>query len=156
MSDDRPPDELTGKVLGQFEIQEEIGRGGMASVYRALQTSMGRTVAVKVVPCEATDEDGLRRFKNEAQSAARLNHPNVVQVYEPNKRGTCWLAGCSPEVGQHYYFAKVTQANGNLLWSAPVRVNIDPAVATGPFVTTAIDIMSIFLYFSFAKFLFGL
>ncbi len=48
----------------------------------------------------------------------------VVQVYEPNKRGTCWLAGCSPPAGKHYYFAKVTQADGNLLWSAPVWVTV--------------------------------
>ena len=48
----------------------------------------------------------------------------VVQVYEPNKQATCWLAGCSPPAGKHYYFVKVTQKDGNLLWSAPVWVTV--------------------------------
>jgi hypothetical protein len=49
----------------------------------------------------------------------------VVQVYNPkNKRGTCWLTGSSPPAGKHYYFAKVTQADGNLLWSAPIWVTV--------------------------------
>ena len=49
----------------------------------------------------------------------------VVQVYNPdNKQSTCWLAGCSPAPGKHYYFAKVTQADGNMLWSAPVWVTV--------------------------------
>ena len=48
----------------------------------------------------------------------------VVQVYKPNKQATCWLAGCSPAPGNHYYFAKVTQADGNMLWSAPIWLTV--------------------------------
>ncbi len=48
----------------------------------------------------------------------------IVQAYEPNKQATCWLAGCSPPAGKHYDLAKVTQADGDLLWSAPVRVAV--------------------------------
>ena len=48
----------------------------------------------------------------------------VVQVYKPDQQARCWLAGCSPSPGKHYYFVKVTQADGNLLWSAPVWVTV--------------------------------
>ena len=48
----------------------------------------------------------------------------VVQEYQPDKQGTCWLAGCTPAPGHHYYFAKVTQADGNMLWSAPIWVTV--------------------------------
>lgn len=72
---------LEGESLGHFRLEEYIGGGGMGSVYRAIDTSLGRTVAVKVVSREHTDEDTLRRFRNEAQSAARLDHPNIARVY---------------------------------------------------------------------------
>ncbi len=48
----------------------------------------------------------------------------LVDMYEPNKQGTCWLAGAAPPAGKHYYFVKVTQADGNLMWSAPVWVTV--------------------------------
>ncbi len=72
---------LEGQRLGHFELQECIGGGGMGVVFRGLDTTLGRTVAVKVVAKENTDEETLRRFRNEAQSAARLDHPNIARVY---------------------------------------------------------------------------
>ena len=72
---------LEGKRLGHFELQECIGGGGMGVVFRGLDTTLGRTVAVKVVSNDTTDEETLRRFRNEAQSAARLDHPNIARVY---------------------------------------------------------------------------
>lgn len=72
---------LEGQRLGHFELQECIGGGGMGVVFRGLDTTLGRTVAVKVVSNDTTDEETLRRFRNEAQSAARLDHPNIARVY---------------------------------------------------------------------------
>ncbi len=48
----------------------------------------------------------------------------VVQTDEPNKQGRCWNISCSPKPGKHYYFVKVTQEDGDLLWSAPVWVTV--------------------------------
>ena len=72
---------LEGDRLGHFQLEEFVGGGGMGAVFRAIDTMLGRTVAVKVVSGDTTDEETLRRFKNEAQSAARLDHPNIARVY---------------------------------------------------------------------------
>ncbi len=81
----RPP--LEGSLnlrepLGDFHIVREIGRGGMGVVYEAVQRSLGRRVALKVLPFAAgLDAKQLQRFKNEAQAAAQLHHPNIVPVH---------------------------------------------------------------------------
>ena len=68
--------------LGDFRILGEIGRGGMGVVYEAEQVSLGRHVAVKVLPKQALlDERHLRRFEREAQTAAKLHHTNIVPVF---------------------------------------------------------------------------
>ena len=73
---------LEGERLGHFELEEFIGGGGMGAVFRALDTMLNRIVAVKVLSSDqAGDEDTQRRFKNEAQSAARLDHENIARVY---------------------------------------------------------------------------
>ena len=71
-----------GTKLGPYEIVAALGAGGMGEVYRAREESLGREVAVKVLPQElATDRDRLRRFEQEARAAAALNHPNILAVY---------------------------------------------------------------------------
>ena len=71
-----------GARLGHFELLEYVGGGGMGQVYRAQDTGLARSVAVKVLSREqASDPETLLRFRNEARSAARLNHPNIAQVY---------------------------------------------------------------------------
>ena len=73
---------LIGKTLGDYEIEREIGRGGMGVVYEARQVSLGRSVALKTLPTAATlNERQLRRFKNEAVAAAQLQHANIVPVH---------------------------------------------------------------------------
>lgn len=75
---------MVGKVLGnRYRIQERIGGGGMALVYRAEDLQLGRDVAVKVLRGQfGYDDDFVRRFRREATSAASLSHPNVVQIYD--------------------------------------------------------------------------
>jgi serine/threonine-protein kinase len=73
---------LEGERLGHFQLQGFIGGGGMGAVFRALDTMLDRTVAVKVLATDqSADDETQRRFKNEAQSAARLDHENIARVY---------------------------------------------------------------------------
>ena len=75
-------EKLPIKQLGDFRLLGEIGRGGMGIVYEAEQVSLGRHVAVKVLPQQALlDERHLRRFEREAQTAAKLHHTNIVPVF---------------------------------------------------------------------------
>jgi eukaryotic-like serine/threonine-protein kinase len=85
--------ELPKQPLGDFKLIRQIGRGGMGIVYEAVQLSLGRRVAVKVLPLAAAlDQKHLQRFKQEAQAAAQLHHTNIVPVY---------AVGC--ERGVHFY-----------------------------------------------------
>lgn len=79
--------------LGDFQLVREIGRGGMGVVYEARQLSLGRRVALKVLPFAAVlDAKQIARFKNEAQAAAQLHHPHIVPVF-----------AVGAERGVHYY-----------------------------------------------------
>ncbi|RZS91253.1 serine/threonine-protein kinase [Motilibacter rhizosphaerae] len=76
---------------GRYEIREVLGRGGMAEVHRALDVRLGRVVAVKMLRADlARDPEFQDRFKREAQSAASLNHPTIVAVYDT---GEDWVGG---------------------------------------------------------------
>lgn len=76
-------DDLIGKTLGQFEILEEIGRGGMATVYSARQLSMNRTVAVKVLPRHFMHDPGfIERFEREVEVISQLEHPHILPIYD--------------------------------------------------------------------------
>lgn len=71
-----------GSLLGDFRLVREIGRGGMGVVYEAVQRSLGRRAAVKVLPFSASvDEKHLARFQHEAQAAAQIDHPHIVPVF---------------------------------------------------------------------------
>ena len=71
-----------GSTLGHYTIQHSLGAGGMGVVYEAVDQKLHRTVAIKILPPGAIDEDTRLRFLREAQAASALNHPNIVTVYE--------------------------------------------------------------------------
>ncbi len=74
---------LPNQTLGRYELLEELGCGGMASVYRARDPGLDREVALKVMhPILAYKEEGLKRFRREAKAVARLKHNNIVEVYD--------------------------------------------------------------------------
>lgn len=86
-------DSMVARQLGDYRIVREIGRGGMGVVYEAWQESLQRRVALKVLPFAALlDAKQIARFRNEAQAAAQLHHPNIVPVF-----------AVGVEQGVHYY-----------------------------------------------------
>ena len=77
------PNELVGKRIGSFVLQKRIGAGGMGTVYEAIQQNPERRVALKLLRNDIrVDASMLRRFENESQILARLQHPNIAHVYE--------------------------------------------------------------------------
>ena len=74
---------LAGRRFGAYEVLEELGAGGMGRVYRAKNVTLERVVALKTLaPIFSADEAFVQRFLKEARAAARLNHPNIVQIYD--------------------------------------------------------------------------
>ncbi len=78
-----------GTRLGPYEIIAPLGAGGMGEVYRAQDTRLDRTVAIKILSSTfSADSDRLRRFEQEARSASALNHPNIITIYELGRDGS--------------------------------------------------------------------
>jgi serine/threonine protein kinase len=103
--------------LGDFRIVREIGRGGMGIVYEAVQMSLGRRVALKVLPfAAAMDLKQLQRFKNEAQAAAHLHHTNIVPVY-----------AVGAERGVHFYAMQLIEGHNLAAVIADLRGRVAPA-----------------------------
>jgi serine/threonine protein kinase/tetratricopeptide (TPR) repeat protein len=105
------------RVLGDYRLLREIGRGGMGVVYEAWQVSLRRRVAIKVLPfTAAADARQIGRFKNEAQAAAQVLHPNIVPIY-----------AVGDEDGVHYYAMQLV--NGQSL--ASLLESMRPGTAAG-------------------------
>src|SRR3989440_13092537 len=80
-------DDLIGTMLGNYRVFETLGQGGMARVYKAHQETLGRDVAIKVLPpWYAADRSFVERFNLEARLVARLSHPNIVTVHDANEQ----------------------------------------------------------------------
>jgi eukaryotic-like serine/threonine-protein kinase len=79
---------IVGQSLGRYQILSLLGTGGMGQVYRARDATLGREVAVKVLPSAFTqDAERVRRFEQEARAASSLNHPNIITIYEIGQAG---------------------------------------------------------------------
>jgi len=94
----------SGAVLGKYNIIEEVGRGGMAVVYRALQTDLNREVALKVMPANITlNYRFVERFLSEGQSVAKLSHPNIVNIYEMSSENGVYYIAMEYIAGMNLY-----------------------------------------------------
>jgi serine/threonine protein kinase len=102
-ADPTPPSpEQVPRQLGQYRLLREIGRGGMGVVYEAVQESLGRHVALKILPSNPLMQpEQLERFRREARAAARLHHTNIVPVF-----------GVGEDQGIHYYAMQFIHGQG--------------------------------------------
>ncbi|WP_010584030.1 protein kinase domain-containing protein [Schlesneria paludicola] len=99
-------DDLPFRQLGHFEVHARLGHGGMGDVYRGYDRSLDRTVAIKVLPPElARQRDFVRRFQAEATAAARLIHPNIIQIYFIGE-----------DLGHHYFAMQYVDGMSLATW----------------------------------------
>jgi serine/threonine-protein kinase len=111
-------------MLGKYRLGRRLGQGGMGVVYEAEDTVLKRRVAIKVLPdSAAADAETMRRFVREARSAGRLNHPNVITIYEVDQRdGMYYLVMELIEGGS---VQDRLQANGTIPWQEATHILAD-------------------------------
>ncbi len=115
---------IEGRIIGnRYEIIEKAGSGGMATVYKARDTILNRYVAVKVLRDEfTTDEEFIKRFNTEAQSAARLTHPNIVSVFDVGQEYNIYYIVM--ELIQGKTLKQIISEEGALPWKWTVNIAI--------------------------------
>lgn len=115
--------DLEGKILGnRYEIIEKIGNGGMATVYKSKDRVLNRYVAVKMLRDEfTTDEEFIKRFRIEAQSAASLTHPNIVSIFDVGNEGNLYYIVMELIKGKTLKEI-ITEENGPLPWKWSLNV----------------------------------
>ena len=120
---------IVGKVIGsRYEILERIGEGGMATVYKAKDNVLKRYVAVKVLRDEfITDEEFIKRFNTEAQSAASLTHPNIVSIFDVGHEENIYYIVM--ELVQGKTLKEIINEDGVLPWKWSVNIAIQVASA---------------------------
>ena len=93
----------TGSRLGPYEILTPLGAGGMGEVYKARDTRLDRTVAIKVLPADVANDPDLRaRFEQEARAIAALDHPHICAIYDVGEApGPAWAGGHEPSAISH-------------------------------------------------------
>lgn len=123
---------LEGKLLGsRYEIIEKIGNGGMATVYKAKDLVLKRYVAVKILREEyTTDNEFIKRFNTEAESAASLTHPNIVSVYDVGKEGNLYYIVMELIKGKTLKEIIVEDGRMGWKWSVKIAKQIAQALET--------------------------
>ena len=122
---------LIGKIIGnRYEILEEVGLGGMATVYKAKDHVLNRLVAVKVLKDEfTTDAEFVKRFNTEAQAAASLSHPNIVSIYDVGHEEENNLYYIVMELVQGKTLKEIINSEGVLTWKWAVNIAMQIASA---------------------------
>lgn len=117
------------REFGDFELIEEIGRGGMGVVFKARQKSLDRLVALKMIlASHLASPDHVRRFEGEARAAAALRHPHVVAIY-----------GAGHVAGQHYFAMQLIEGQSLALWKIREAISTEQAVRWVIQVARAVD-----------------
>ena len=122
---------LIGKIIGnRYEILEEVGLGGMATVYKAKDHVLNRLVAVKVLKDEfTTDTEFIKRFNTEAQAAASLSHPNIVSIYDVGHEDENNLYYIVMELVQGKTLKEIINSEGVLSWKWAINIAMQIASA---------------------------
>ena len=123
---------LEGRLLGnRYEILEQIGNGGMATVYKAKCHVLNRFVAVKILKDEfTTDNEFIKRFNSEAQAVASLTHPNIVSVYDVGHEGNLYYIVMELIQGKTLKEIIVSEGPLSWKWSLNVAIQIASALET--------------------------